>query len=293
MSRQSIKTKEQPLAPSRQSAEWRLLAALPALFVAGWLLSLVLARVRGPNLVYDLGVAGGLMMLALFLYPLRKHVRFMRSWGAPKFWFASHMALGILGPLVILVHSGFRFGSVNAGVALACMIVVMLSGVVGRFIYRRIHHGLYGERATLQELQGFLRFNSAELRTKLFFARQAEQALVAFESGALAPRRGFLGSAWAFLTVGVRARVAYERCRVSIAHALAGIARERAWPDAERRRYRRAVTRLVYDYIRNVQTVAQFSAYERLFSLWHVLHVPLVYLLVGSAIAHIVAVHMY
>ena len=293
MSRQSIKTKEQPLAPSRQSAEWRLLAALPALFVAGWLLSVVLARVRGPNLVYYLGVAGGLMMLALFLYPLRKHARFMRSWGAPKFWFASHMALGILGPLVILVHSGFRFGSVNAGVALACMIVVMLSGVVGRFIYRRIHHGLYGERATLEEIQGFLRFDSAELRSKLFFAPQAEQALLAFESEALAPHRGFFRSAWAFLTVAVRARVTYERCRLSIAQAIAGIARERGWADRERRRYRGAVTRLAHGYIRNVQTVAQFSAYERLFSLWHVLHVPLVYLLVGSAIAHVVAVHMY
>jgi hypothetical protein len=33
--------------------------------------------------------------------------------------------------------------------------------------------------------------------------------------------------------------------------------------------------------------------YERLFALWHVLHVPLVYMLVAAAIAHIVAVHMY
>ena len=292
MNSQSIRREEQR-APPRQAAEWRLLAALPALFVAGWLLSLVLARVRGPNVVYYLGVAGGLMMLALFLYPLRKHVRFMRDWGPPRLWFASHMALGILGPLVILVHSGFRFGSVNAGVALACMIVVMLSGVVGRFIYRRIHHGLYGERATLEELQGFLRFNSAELHSKLFFARGAEQALLAFEAGALAARSGLLRSAWAFLTVGVRARVTYDRCRVSIAHAIAAVAREKGWPDAERRRYRRAITRLVHDYIRNVQNVAQFSVYERLFSLWHVLHVPFVYLLVGSAIAHVVAVHMY
>jgi hypothetical protein len=279
--------------PQKQRAEWLLVLGLPLLFVVAWLLSLALRPARGPNVDYYLGVVGGLMMLALFLYPLRKHARFMRGFGPVKFWFASHMALGILAPLVILVHSGFRAGSVNASVALGCMLVVMLSGVVGRFIYRRIHHGLYGERATLEDLQGTLRLNSAELRTKLFFSHEAEETLLAFESAALAPRKGLLRSAWGFATVGLRARMTYARCRLSIAQAVAGIARERAWPDAERRRYRRALTRLVRGYIRNVQNVAQFAVYERLFSLWHVLHVPLVYLLVGSAIAHVVAVHMY
>ena len=287
------KADEQRAAPPRQRAEWFLLLGLPLLFLVAWLLSLALRPARGPDVDYYLGVLGGLMMLALFLYPLRKHARFMRGFGPVRFWFASHMALGILAPLVVLVHSGFRAGSVNAGVALGCMLVVMLSGVVGRFIYRRIHHGLYGERATLEELQGVLRLNSAELHTRLFFSRQAEQALLAFEGAALAPRRGFVHAAWRFATLALRARLTYARCRLAIAHAVAEIARERRWPDRERRHYRRAVTRLVRGYIENVQNVAQFSVYERLFSLWHVLHVPLVYLLVGSAIAHVIAVHMY
>lgn len=46
-------------------------------------------------------------------------------------------------------------------------------------------------------------------------------------------------------------------------------------------------------YLRELQDVAQFRAYERLFSLWHVLHVPFVFMLVFSAIVHVVAVHMY
>jgi hypothetical protein len=49
----------------------------------------------------------------------------------------------------------------------------------------------------------------------------------------------------------------------------------------------------VSEYMQGVQRVAQFNTYERLFSLWHVLHVPFVYMLVLSAIAHVVAVHMY
>jgi hypothetical protein len=36
-----------------------------------------------------------------------------------------------------------------------------------------------------------------------------------------------------------------------------------------------------------------FSAWERLFALWHVAHVPFVYILALSAVAHVVAVHAY
>jgi hypothetical protein len=49
----------------------------------------------------------------------------------------------------------------------------------------------------------------------------------------------------------------------------------------------------VGDYTGSVLSVAQLSAYTRLFSLWHVLHVPFVVVMVLCAIAHIVAVHAY
>ena len=50
---------------------------------------------------------------------------------------------------------------------------------------------------------------------------------------------------------------------------------------------------LVHDELMTLQRIAQFSAWERLFSWWHVAHVPFVYLMVLSAIAHVVAVHAY
>jgi hypothetical protein len=38
---------------------------------------------------------------------------------------------------------------------------------------------------------------------------------------------------------------------------------------------------------------AQFLMFERLFSIWHVVHYPLFVVLVVAVIVHIVAVHMY
>ena len=46
-------------------------------------------------------------------------------------------------------------------------------------------------------------------------------------------------------------------------------------------------------YLRTAQRLAQIHVYQRLFSWWHVLHVPLVWMLVATAIAHVIAVHMY
>ena len=50
---------------------------------------------------------------------------------------------------------------------------------------------------------------------------------------------------------------------------------------------------LVSSYLREIERVAQFTTYERLFSLWHVLHIPLIYLLAASTIFHILAAYMY
>jgi hypothetical protein len=47
------------------------------------------------------------------------------------------------------------------------------------------------------------------------------------------------------------------------------------------------------DYLYGVERAAQFKVFERIFALWHVIHIPLVYMLVATAIWHVVAVHMY
>jgi hypothetical protein len=39
--------------------------------------------------------------------------------------------------------------------------------------------------------------------------------------------------------------------------------------------------------------VAQFEGYERLFSLWHALHIPLIFMLIIAAVVHVIAVNVY
>ena len=39
--------------------------------------------------------------------------------------------------------------------------------------------------------------------------------------------------------------------------------------------------------------VTKYNFYERSFALWHVLHIPLVFLMAVAVVVHIVAVHLY
>jgi len=57
--------------------------------------------------------------------------------------------------------------------------------------------------------------------------------------------------------------------------------------------FERAVRRYIARRLQATRQVVEFQAYERLFSLWHVLHVPFVIVMVVCAIAHVVAVHAY
>jgi hypothetical protein len=59
------------------------------------------------------------------------------------------------------------------------------------------------------------------------------------------------------------------------------------------RRLMRTASLLVHHELMSLERIAQFSAMERLFSWWHIAHVPFVYLMVISAIAHVIAVHIY
>jgi len=230
----------------------------------------------GSDFGYYLGVVGGVMMLALLLYPLRKHVRFLQSAGSIRHWFRLHMVFGILGPLLVLYHSTFIIGSLNAGVAMACMLLVAGSGVLGRFIYRRIHHGLYGRRATLDEMQSDLGIRAGEVRSKFHFAPSVEAHLKAFGELAHEHPNGLVAGMWRFLTLGLRARFARARCMRELRSIFRKNAKARDWPREKLRRRSSAANKLLKEYFDAARNAAQFNTYERMFSLWHVLHVPFV-----------------
>ena len=266
---------------------------ITALVLAVWKISRMGFFEAGDDTGYWLGVVGGVMMLLLFSYPLRKHFRFTRNWGRVKWWFLVHMVLGVGGPLLILLHSTFRIGSLNAAIALYSMLAVAISGVIGRFIYARVNRGLSGEKAGLQDLQTRAGFQQDDARSRLSFAPTVETRLIAFEQHELNAEAGWPTYNRQVFWLPVQQWLVYRLCASDLRNVLQGLAKQDKWSPKDLARREKHSKKLVEQYLQAVTRVAQYTAYERLFSLWHVAHIPFVYLLVISAVVHVIAVHVY
>ncbi|MBI2733898.1 MAG: hypothetical protein HYX44_11530 [Aquabacterium sp.] len=249
---------------------------------------------------YWLGVAGGVSMLLLFTYPLRKRWRVTYNWGASKYWFVAHMVLGIMGPWLILLHSTFHIGSTNAAVALFSMVIVALSGVVGRFLYVRLHADLRGEKATLAGLRGALSNQHQAADSRLQSMPSVLEALHAFERDALenGPAQG-ARHLWRLFVLPLQRQRVAQRCKAEVKKLIKQGAngqehtKGQKWSKTQAIARYRACCVQVDDYAMAVQRAAQFQTFERLFSMWHVAHVPFVWIMVLCAIFHVVAVHAY
>jgi hypothetical protein len=279
--------------PRKRPGDGVVYLLLIGLTIAAWQFTRLGLFKSGDDVGYWLGVVGGVMLLLLFTYPLRKHIRFMHRLGRVKWWFLVHITLGIGGPILILVHSTFHLSSVNATVALLSMLVVALSGVVGRFIYVRIHSGLHGERSKLNELQARAGLSAGEMKSRFRFAPEVAEKLLAFEAEAISGD-DTLATVWRKVVIlPIRQRRVYRECVVQLNDRLKAVGRDRAWSREYLRSRRRKAASLTRRHLQSIVRVAQFTAYERLFALWHVAHVPFVYILIFSAIFHVYAVHAY
>lgn len=264
-----------------------------AVLFLGWHASDQEYLVAESGLGYALGIAGSLVMLSLLLYPVRKKVRGLQSWGATKIWFQAHMILGILGPVLVLFHANFRIGSLNSSVVLISTLVVAASGIVGLIIYTKIHYGLYGKRACLKELQEEIKVKRSSLSTVFGYAPKLKQRLLGFEAAVLTPCHGVLHSLARLLSLGLRTHWNYVVLVLGLRRALKVTARRAGWTVPEQREQRRAARRHISAHLHTVLKIAEFSVYERMFALWHLLHFPLFFFLMAAGLVHVLAVHMY
>lgn len=248
---------------------------------SGWKNSSERPLTAESGLGYALGIIGGVLMLLLLLYPIRKHSRAFRRLGAVKHWFRTHMLFGVLGPVCIIFHCGFQLGSLNSNIALFTMLTVACSGLFGRYFYIRIHHGLYGHKATLEELQQHSEYLKQSLM-KLEVSPRILSRVDRYREKAAQAHHGLLGSFLALIAMGIQTWFAYLCIQLTASKAA-----------IFRKRRHREPVRLIAAYLASMRKVAEFDFYQKLFAAWHVLHFPLFLMMVGAGIVHVIAVHMY
>jgi putative YpdA family bacillithiol system oxidoreductase len=217
---------------------------------------------------HGVGVVATAFMLSNFLYPVRKRLGLLKGRAPIRTWLTFHMFVGFMSPLVILFHGAFQVNNQLAAGTLLALVVVVGTGIVGRFVYGLIpaEHGAVLEES---EVLAALERARGQIEDAVSGTGDAEAA-----RAALASLDHASGSFFAALV-----RLATVRLR------LAGKLRSfRSRIDAghfdELRRAARAVARL--------RVQAQFlKSFKHLLTGWRLFHATLAAFLVVAIAAHI------
>src|SRR6187401_2101337 len=124
-----------------------------------------LLKPSGP-MGHGLGILGTLLILiGVFSYIGRKKNKFLPRVGALKYWLEFHIFLCSVGPLLILFHTAFKFGGI-VSISFWSMVAVVLSGIIGRFVYLQIPRTIQGRELSLAEIKDIKDNMSQNLRTQ-------------------------------------------------------------------------------------------------------------------------------
>ena len=241
---------------------------------------------------YWLGIIGGSLMLLLIIYPIRKKLKTASWLGSVRFWFKTHMFFGVAGPIAILYHSNFSTGSLNSTVALICMLIVASSGFFGRYFYSRIHYGLYGKKADMAGLLKAIDNEEGKLLVIYNIAPELKPALKSYQS-ALQTQLTLADSLKRFFILGPRIRLASLILPFKLNKKISQHASRCNWTPLHTRRFKKLVRMHIRYYLQTTIKVCELAVFERLFALWHTLHLPLFIMMIITGIIHVVAVHMY
>ncbi len=106
---------------------------------------------------HGLGIVGTIMIaFGVFLYIGAKKYGWLTKFVRLKYLLEFHIYLCTLGPILVLFHTTFKFGGI-VSIAFWSMVIVVLSGVVGRFLYIRLPRDWEGRELTFADATVALR----------------------------------------------------------------------------------------------------------------------------------------
>lgn len=207
------------------------------------------------------GVIGTLfILLGVASYALRKRVVRTNRVGKLKYWLESHIFLCTLGPFLILLHTSFRFGGL-VSIAFWSMVIVVASGVFGRYVFVRIPQTINGRFRSLQEAQQEREQLLGRLQDE--FGVGAEELAVVLGGGSTTAPRSLIGSLWFAVQYDLRRRG--QSRKVSALLAESGV------PAG----LRGSASSLIRKEVQLEQQMVLLRPFQRLFRYWHLLHMPL------------------
>lgn len=227
----------------------------------------------------QLGVVGFAFFLFMWLYPMRKQIKWLAWTGPLGEWMRVHVIAGIGLPLLLAVHAGWRFDGL-IGMGYLSMVVVCLSGIVGRYLYVRIPRSRSGLELSIDEVSGERRALLTDIAVATGLPpAEVERAL------AIAPR------SYAGLDP-LRVLVRMAQDDIARGRALAALKREWSKPrpgvrPLDKKALDNALKLARHEMALN-QQVRALEVTRKIFGYWHVAHRPFAITALIAVVVHVV-----
>ncbi len=222
-----------------------------------------------------LAMLGFASFCAIFLYAVRKRVKPLSKIGKTRNWLDVHVVLGVCTPIVITFHAAFKMRGL-AGIAYWIMISVMLSGVVGRYLYAQIPRRINAAELSLQEMQALTDQLTEGLQNQSLVSAEELKPLLAVPDKERVEQLPVLVALALMFTCDIKRPFLVARVR---RRALAGVGSVRTLggllssgePRLEK------VIELARQRSWIATKISFLSKTHQVFHLWHVIHRPFSY----------------
>jgi Fe-S-cluster-containing hydrogenase component 2 len=171
----------------------------------------------GTDLAVNCGYVGSILMLISVLYAPLRRLRFFRRIASNTMWFDFHMMAGTMGPMFIVLHSALKLDNWVSS-AFWSMIIVVFSGVIGRYLYTQVPDLLNGRE--LEDLDHQRAFGRLRAHYPAAMA-EADRMLAAHRDRAMfvGQRARLLGAFWWIMVQDVGRPLRWLRRRALFARA--------------------------------------------------------------------------
>ena len=213
-----------------------------------------------PSGIYGqgLGIVGTFMIVfGVAIYIARKRYGFLSKYIRLKYLLEFHIFLCTLGPILILFHTAFKFGGI-VSVAFWSMVAVVLSGVIGRFIYIQIPRTIEGRELSLSEVKDMKINLTNVLSDKFNLENNIVESIVKFTDD-------------------------QNTSNNKTTRSLRKVLKSNNLPKKERI----SILKMVKNEMSLSRKIARLETMQKLFKYWHVAHLPFALIMLVILVIHV------
>ncbi|MCA9732438.1 MAG: hypothetical protein H6696_13105 [Deferribacteres bacterium] len=225
---------------------------------------------------HGLGIIGSAMILLLFLYSARKRHMFGLHKGKMSSWLNVHIFFGLMGPVLITLHTAMKFHGIVA-ISYFSMLAVMFSGIFGRYIYKQIPRNPAGDALSTEEIAEQDKHLTYLLVENYHVPPQTLREIQKISGAQLAQHQSGFAALWTIFINDLKRPLLFRRLHQSL------LQQEMKIPQDVMHR----IMKVARQKSLLIRKRAFLNTILRVFHYWHVIHKPFAYVMIIIMFLHI------